>query len=192
MHQTNISAPAGRSIGLTRAQILRGFTRAEPTSCLCGDIEICVDIDYIEIDLYIYLNRLRSIHRFGLSRGCTAYAHIASRAADFAAAREAPGDYRSIDSPCECVHNHPDSLDARLFSSVVLAVAPAVAMDETSSLLRCPVRLSDSTSSFLYSKRRNSWSKLAHVYEQSEVAHSVYLVASGHLQRCLNPSRGSR
>jgi len=31
-----------------------------------------------------------------------------------------------LDSPCECEHNHPDSLDARLFPSVVLAVAPAV------------------------------------------------------------------
>jgi len=39
-----------------------------------------------------------------------------------------------IDSPCECEHNNPDSLDARLFSSVVLAVAPAVTMDEASSL----------------------------------------------------------
>ena len=35
-----------------------------------------------------------------------------------------------IDSPCECEHTDPDSLDARLFSSVVLAVAPAVTMDE--------------------------------------------------------------
>ena len=26
-----------------------------------------------------------------------------------------------IDSPCECEHNNPDSLDARLFPSVVLA-----------------------------------------------------------------------
>jgi len=42
-----------------------------------------------------------------------------------------------IDSPCECQreidhrqteHTNPDSLDARLFPSVVLAVAPAVAM----------------------------------------------------------------
>ena len=32
----------------------------------------------------------------------------------------------AIDSPCECEHNNPDSLDARLFPSVVLAVAPAV------------------------------------------------------------------
>jgi len=31
-----------------------------------------------------------------------------------------------IDSPCECEPNNPDSLDARLFPSVVLAVAPAV------------------------------------------------------------------
>jgi len=50
------------------------------------------------------------------------------------------GDARSttgslpIDSPCECEHNNPDSLDARLFFSVVLAVAPAVTMDEASSL----------------------------------------------------------
>jgi len=41
----------------------------------------------------------------------------------------------AIDSPCEYEHNNPDSLDARLFSSVVLAVAPAVTMDEASSLL---------------------------------------------------------
>jgi len=40
----------------------------------------------------------------------------------------------SIDSPYECEHNNPDSLDARLFPSVVLAVAPAVTMDEASSL----------------------------------------------------------
>jgi len=39
-----------------------------------------------------------------------------------------------IDSPCECEHNNPDSLDARLFFTVVLAVAPAVTMDEASSL----------------------------------------------------------
>jgi len=31
----------------------------------------------------------------------------------------------AIDSPCECEHKNPDSLDARLFPSVVLAVAPA-------------------------------------------------------------------
>jgi len=43
----------------------------------------------------------------------------------------------SIDSPCECEHNHPDSLDARLFFTVVLAVAPAVTMDEASSLSTC-------------------------------------------------------
>jgi len=41
----------------------------------------------------------------------------------------------SIDSPCECEHNNPDSLDARLFPSVVSAVAPAVTMDGASSLL---------------------------------------------------------
>ena len=40
----------------------------------------------------------------------------------------------AIDSPCECEHNNPDSLDARLFPSVVLAVTPAVTMDEASSL----------------------------------------------------------
>jgi len=43
---------------------------------------------------------------------------------------------RAIDSPCECEHNNPDSLDARLFPSVVLAAAPAVTMDEASTLLR--------------------------------------------------------
>jgi len=40
-----------------------------------------------------------------------------------------------IDSRCECEHNKPDSLDARLFFTMVLAVAPAVTMDEASSLL---------------------------------------------------------
>ena len=40
----------------------------------------------------------------------------------------------TIDSPCECEHNNPDSLDARLFFTVVLAVAPAVTMDEASFL----------------------------------------------------------
>jgi len=42
---------------------------------------------------------------------------------------------RAIDFPCECEHNNPDSLDARLFftvESVVFAVAPAVTMDEAS------------------------------------------------------------
>jgi len=39
-----------------------------------------------------------------------------------------------MDSLCECEHNNPWSLDARLFPSVVLAVAPAVTMDEASSL----------------------------------------------------------
>ena len=43
---------------------------------------------------------------------------------------------RAIDSPCECEHNNPDSLDARLFFTVVLAVAPAVTMDEAPSLSR--------------------------------------------------------
>ena len=42
-------------------------------------------------------------------------------------------DLAPIDSPFECEHNNPDSLDARLFPSVVLAVAPGV-MDEESSL----------------------------------------------------------
>jgi len=41
-----------------------------------------------------------------------------------------------MDSSCECEDNNPDSLDARLFPSVVLAVAPAVTMDEASSLSR--------------------------------------------------------
>ena len=45
-----------------------------------------------------------------------------------------PGQCGPSDSPCECEHNDPDSLDARLFPSVVLAVAPAVTMDEASSL----------------------------------------------------------
>ena len=40
----------------------------------------------------------------------------------------------AIDSPCECEHNNPDSLDARLFPSVVFAVAPGVTMDEASSV----------------------------------------------------------
>jgi len=35
------------------------------------------------------------------------------------------GPSPSIDSPCECEHKNPDSLDARLFPSVVLAVATA-------------------------------------------------------------------
>ena len=45
-----------------------------------------------------------------------------------------PAPCVAIDSPCECEHNNPDSLDARLFFTVVLAIAPAVAMDEASSL----------------------------------------------------------
>ena len=47
----------------------------------------------------------------------------------------------AIDSPCECEHNNPDSLDARLFPSVALAVAPAVTMDEASSLSESSVHL---------------------------------------------------
>jgi len=39
-----------------------------------------------------------------------------------------------IHSPCKCEPTNPDSLDARLFPSVVLAVAPAVTMDGASSL----------------------------------------------------------
>jgi len=35
---------------------------------------------------------------------------------------------------CSCQHNNPDSLDERLFLSVVAAVAPALTMDEASSL----------------------------------------------------------
>ena len=42
--------------------------------------------------------------------------------------------FSAIDSPCECEHNNPDSLDAHLFPFVVLAVAPAVTMDKASSL----------------------------------------------------------
>jgi len=37
--------------------------------------------------------------------------------------------------PCEREHDNPDFLDARLLSSVVLAVTPAVTMDNRSSLL---------------------------------------------------------
>ena len=51
-----------------------------------------------------------------------------------------------LDSPCECEHNNPDSLDARLFFTVVLAVAPAVTMDEASSL-----------SWYLWSERKKLW-----------------------------------
>jgi len=41
-----------------------------------------------------------------------------------------------MNSPCECEYDNPDYfLDARLFRFVVLAVAPAVTMDEASSLL---------------------------------------------------------
>jgi len=38
-----------------------------------------------------------------------------------------------IDSLRECEHSNPDSLEARLFPFVVLAVAPAVVMDDASS-----------------------------------------------------------
>jgi len=40
---------------------------------------------------------------------------------------------RTIDSPCECAPNL-DSLDSQLFPSVMSAVAPAVTIDEASSL----------------------------------------------------------
>ena len=39
-----------------------------------------------------------------------------------------------IDSPFECEHSNLDSIDARLFPSMVLAVAPAVTRDGASSL----------------------------------------------------------
>jgi len=39
-----------------------------------------------------------------------------------------------------CEHDNPDSLDARLFPSVVLAAAPAVTVDEASSLLSSRAR----------------------------------------------------
>jgi len=42
-----------------------------------------------------------------------------------------------LDCTCECEHNSPDSLDARVFPSVVIAVAPVVTMDEASSILCC-------------------------------------------------------
>jgi len=45
---------------------------------------------------------------------------------------------------------------------------------------RRPVRLSDSTSSFPSSKRRNSWSKLAYVHEQREFTHRGQIVAAWH------------
>jgi len=48
---------------------------------------------------------------------------------------------------------------------------------------RRPVRRSDSTSSVLDSKRRNSESKLAQVPKQSEFTHSGSLVAAEHLDR---------
>ena len=48
----------------------------------------------------------------------------------------APEVRKAIDSPCECEHNNPDSLDARLFPSVVFAVAPALTMDKAASLLK--------------------------------------------------------
>jgi len=52
-----------------------------------------------------------------------------------------PAIHKGIDLdrfPCECEHNNPDSLDARLFPFVVLSVAPAVTMDEASSLSTSP------------------------------------------------------
>jgi len=44
------------------------------------------------------------------------------------------------------------------------------------------VRPSESISSFLYSKRQNSESKLAHADEQREFTHSGSFVAAGHLE----------
>ena len=64
-----------------------------------------------------------------------------------------------------------------IYIYIYRGVNPAVGACATapswfSTCLRCPVRLSDSTSSFLSSKRRNSQSKLAQVPEQSELTHS--------------------
>jgi len=38
-------------------------------------------------------------------------------------------------SPCEREHNNPDYIYTRLFPSVVLAIAPAVTMDDATSML---------------------------------------------------------
>jgi len=59
---------------------------------------------------------------------------VASLAARELASPLNPLSSLAIDPPCECEHNDPDSPVARQFSSVVLAVAPAVTMDEASSL----------------------------------------------------------
>jgi len=69
----------------------------------------------------------------------------------------------TIDSPCECEHNIPDSLDARLVSSVVLAVAPAVAMDQASSLSlrisRLPIHLPPTVCLTLSRYRSYRWER---------------------------------
>jgi len=51
-----------------------------------------------------------------------------------------PTTSASIDSPCECEHNNPDSLDARLFFTVVLAVAPAVTIDTAGATANTTVK----------------------------------------------------
>jgi len=40
-----------------------------------------------------------------------------------------------VSSPCECESTQPDSLDAGLFSFVVLVLAPAVTVDKVTSLI---------------------------------------------------------
>ena len=64
-------------------------------------------------------------------------------------------------------------------------VQPYSGTDRSSNTLihspqRCPVRLSDPTSSVLESKRRNPESKLAQVAKPSEFTHSGQLIAAGH------------
>ena len=108
---------------------------------------------YTYIYIYIYVERERKTHFHHRVLTQAAATRVPTPAADRGRrhAGLAPGEAGgprsrqaaggrgdqtrpAIDSPCECEHNNLDSLDARLFPSIVLAVAPAMTIDEASSL----------------------------------------------------------
>jgi len=78
------------------------------------------------------------------------------------------------------LHDHW-AIYALLPTLLLYAVSHTILVMAISCKGQCPARRSDSTASFLYSKRRPPQSKLAHIHEQSKFTDSAYLVAAGHL-----------
>jgi len=81
----------------------------------------------------------------------------------------------SIDSPCGCEHNNPDSLDARLFPFVVLAVAPAVTTDEVPSLLTGKVGLRVGLTATVCSRKKLFCSSLYERLETRDIKSLIYI-----------------